>query len=208
MEEQQPEFRPLISPDSKMQPLKQLFNGYEIEKKFVLLTKEEDHTKKKNAPQVYDEALREGVIIEQGYIKDIPQAATVLQELGIDLSDFKPNTIRIRRFGEGYKEKKISKTRYVLTLKDKKETKKREAEFKLSRAQFDKYWPMTEGSRLTKRRMKKTIRGFVFEIDAFVDRYLLLMECEVTTEEDLEKVPKMGMDVTNDKQWSNKQLSR
>lgn len=200
--------RPLIDPNSKLIPLKQLFAGYEVEKKQVLATKEEDYTKKKNSLIFYNEALEEGVRIEQGYIKDIPKAVEVLKELGISLNDFKPNTIRLRKFGLGYKKKKISPSQYVLTLKDKKETKKREVEFKLSPEQFYKYWPLTEGARIEKRRHKKTIKGFEFEIDAFTDRFLLLAECEVTDEKDLLKVPILGMDVTNNSSWSNKALSK
>lgn len=208
MKKEKQAFRPLITPDTKLSPLKQLFSGYEIEKKFVLLTKEKDYTKNGNGPGLYDQVLNEGVIIEQGYIKDIPKAAEILQELGIGLNDFKPNTVRLRRFGEGYKEKKISKAKYVLTLKDKKETKRREVEFKLKASQFEKYWALTEGARVIKRRMKKDIKGFEFEVDAFMDRFLLLAECEVKKEKELEKVPKLGNDVTNDKNWSNKALSK
>lgn len=201
-------FRPLIDPNSKLIPLKQLFAGYEVEKKQVLATKEEDHTKKKNSLVFYNETLEAGVSIEQGYIKDIYQAVDMLKELGIVPNEFKPNTIRLRRFGEGYKEKGISPTKYVLTLKDKKETKTREVEFKLSKDQFDKYWPLTHGARVQKKRMKKEIKGFEFEIDAFTDRFLLLAECEVTDEAELIKVPKLGMDVTNNNTWSNKALSK
>jgi CYTH domain-containing protein len=46
------------------------------------------------------------------------------------------------------------------------------------------------------------------EYDAFTDRFLLLAEVEVTDEADLAKVPKLGMDVTNNNQWSNKNLSK
>lgn len=204
----QENFRPLINPDSKMKPLKQLFSGFEIEKKQVLLTKEEDFTKNKNGLEIYNEVLENGVLIEQGYIKDIPKAAEVLQELGINLNDFKPNTIRLRSFGVGYKKKGISKCRYVLTLKDKKETKKREAEFKLTQELFEKYWPLTEGARVQKKRFRKVIKKHEFELDAFTDRILLLAECEVTDEAKLEKIPKLGMDVTNDKNWSNKAISK
>jgi len=201
-------FRALIADTSKFKPLKQVFSGFEIEKRQVLLTVEEDYTKQKNGLQFYNDTLADGVLIDQGYIKDIPTAAEVLIKLGIELNDFKPNTIRIRRFGPGHKEKKISKYPYILTLKDRKETKKREVEFKLSRKKFNELWPMTEGARVQKKRMKKKIKGFTFELDAFTDRLLFIAECEVTDEEILSTVPKLGMDVTNTKNWSNKFLSK
>lgn len=210
METNKKEFRPLIQDTSKFMPVKQIFAGFEIEKRQLLLTVEQDHTKNKNGSVIYDEVLRDGVTIEQGYVKDITQAVKLLKKLKIDINtgDFKPNTIRIRRFGEGYKSKKISPYKYVLTLKDRKETKKREAEFKLSSQQFETYWPWTEGARVIKKRLKKKIKGFEFEIDAFTDRFLLIAECEVKKEKDMENVPKMGMDITNLKDWSNKALSR
>lgn len=201
-------FRPFINPTSKIPPLKQVFAGFEIERRQILMTLEEDHTKRKNALTTYNEVLEQGVLVDQGYIKDIVVAVRILEELGIDLNEFKPNTIRFRRFGDGYKKKDISPYRYILTLKDRKETKKREVEFKLSKPQFDKYWPETIGARVQKKRLKKKIKGFEFEIDAFVDRVLLIAECEVDQEDQLEKVPALGMDVTNNKLWTNKTLSR
>lgn len=201
-------FRPLIESSSKIAPVKQIYLGAEIEKKFILLTIEEDYTKNKNGMTLYDEALKEGVTIWQGYIKDIQEAVVVLQELGINLNEFKPNTIRLREFGPGFKTKGVSKYRYVLTLKDKKPGKTREAEFRLSEEQFNKYWPKTQGARVTKKRMNKVIRKHNFEIDAFIDRFLLIAECEVDEPEQLEKVPVLGNDVSNDKNWSNKALAK
>lgn len=141
MTEEELGFRPLIKPDSKMKPLKQIFAGYEIEKRQLLCTKEEDHTKRKNALTTYNEVLEHGTEIKQGYIKDIQKAVEILTQLGISLNEFKPNTIRFRKYG----------TKYILTLKDRKDTKKREVEFKLSRTQFLKYWPLTKGSRIYKK---------------------------------------------------------
>lgn len=192
------ETRPLIDPSSKMKPLKQIYNGYEIEKRFLLLTKEEDFTKNGSGREVYDEVLQHGTVIEQGYVRDIPRAAEILQELGIKLSDFKPNTVRFRKYGK----------KYILTLKNRKETKKREVEFKLSREQFKKYWPDTEGARITKKRLVKKIKKWDFEIDAFTDRFLVIAECEVTSEEMMEKVPKLGQDITQDKNFTNKAMAR
>lgn len=208
MTEEELGFRPLVNPDSKLKPLKQIFAGYEIEKRQVLLTLEEDHTRGKNGLTIYNEVLSEGVLIDQGYVKDIQVAVRILNELGISLNEFKPNTIRFRRFGFGYKVKKVSKFRYVLTLKDRKETKKREVEFKLTESQFQKYWPETIGARVQKKRMWKRNKGFDFEMDAFVDRILLIAECEVDDEARLEKVPILGMDVTNNSLWTNKTLSK
>ncbi len=192
-------FRPLITENTKIKPLKQLYSGYEIEKKWVLATKEEDHTKNKNALERYNEVLEQGITIEQGYIKDFDKARELLTELGIGLSpDFKPNTIRLRRYG----------AQYILTLKDKKETKTREVEWEIERKDFNKWWKETKGARVYKKRLKKKIKGFNVEFDAFTDRFLLLAEIEVKSEEELKNCPKLGLDVTNNNQWSNKALSK
>lgn len=193
------EHRPLIDPTSKFKPVKELYNGWEIEKKFVLATIEEDHTKNKNALTLYNEALEKGTAIRQGYIKDFSVAHEMLEALGIALTeDFKPNTVRLRQYG----------TQYILTLKDKKETKRKEVEWELDPKIFKKYWKHTKGSRVEKKRHIKTLKGFEVEYDAFTDRFLLLAEIEVQDEKQLTKVPKLGMDVTNNNQWSNKNLSR
>lgn len=191
-------FRPFIKPTSKMAPLKQIFNGYEIEKKFILLTIEKDYTRNTNGPTLYNEVLEKGTLIKQGYIKDIQIAVKMLKELGIDLNEFKPNTIRLRKYG----------TKYILTLKDRKEVKKREVEFALPKNIFLKYWPLTKGARVEKKRLEKKLKGRLMEFDAFTDRLLLIAECEVTKEKELKLVPKLGMDVTNNSAWANKNLAR
>jgi CYTH domain-containing protein len=193
------EHRPLVNPQSKFKPVKELYNGFEIEKKFILATVEEDHTKNKNALTMYNEVLEKGTEIRQGYVKDFSIAHEMLQELGIELTDdFRPNTVRLRQYGD----------EYILTLKDKKETKRKEVEWGLDKKVFMKFWKHTKGSRVYKKRLIKKLKGFAVEYDAFTDRFLLLAEVEVTTEADLKKVPRLGMDVTNNSQWSNKNLSR
>lgn len=192
-----PGFKALVS--CKNLEVNQVYAGYEIEKRWVLMTKEEDHTKNKNALIQYDEVLQKGVLIKQGYIKDIQKAKEVIDALGIELlNDFKPSTVRLRKYGEDY----------VFTLKDRKETKRREAEFHINEDTFMKYWPLTEGSRVYKKRLVKVSKGNNIEIDAFLDRLLLLAEIEVTDEAKLEALPKLGMDVTGNKSWTNKSLSK
>lgn len=191
--------RPLVNPQSKFKPVKELYSGWEIEKKFVLFTIEQDHTKNSNGLTLYNETLEKGTLIRQGYIKDFSVAHEMLQSFGIELTeDFKPNTVRLRQYGQ----------QYILTLKDKKETKRKEVEWELDKKMFNTYWKHTKGSRVEKKRYIKKLKGFDVEYDAFTDRILLLAEIEVQEEAQLKKVPKLGMDVTNNNQWSNKNLSR
>lgn len=189
--------RPLITENTTFKPVKQIYNGFEIEKRYLLLTKEEDTSKGKNGLEIYNEVLENGTTIRQGYIMDVSEAKRVLDELGIEL-EFKPNTIRFRQYGK----------KYILTVKDRKETKKREVEWKLSKAQFNEYWPLTEGNRVEKKRLEKKIKKRLVEIDAFTDRLLLIAEIEVDDEKDMDNLPKLGMDITGNKNWSNKALSK
>jgi len=192
------EFRPLVGPDNKFKPMKQIFAGFEIEKRFLILSVEEDFTKNQSGSKLYNEVLEKGTPIEQGYITDMVRAREVLEELGIEL-DFRPNTIRFRRYG----------SQCILTVKDRKETKKREVEWELDPKVFKKYFKETKGARVYKKRLVKNIKGFDVEYDGFVDRYLLLGEIEVDDEKQLAKVPKLSTaDITGQKQWTNKSLSK
>ncbi|WP_396190266.1 hypothetical protein [Flavobacterium sp.] len=191
-------FRALVTPENKFKPVKQIYNGYEIEKRFLVLTVEEDFTKNQQGLKLYNEILETGTTIEQGYITDIQRAKEVLEELEIDL-DFRPTTIRFRKYG----------TQCILTVKDRKETKKREVEWELDPKQFRKYWRETKGARVYKKRMVREVKGYQVEYDAFTDRLLLIAEIEVTSEKELLKLPKISTsDITGQKQWTNKTLSK
>lgn len=192
------EFKPLVSESSELRPAKQIYNGFEIEKRWVLLTMEQDHTKKQNGLSLYNKAMEKGEMYYQGYIMDLPQAGEMLQELGIEL-EFIPNTVRLRR----------TPKQFILTVKDKKSTKRREVEWELDKKTFLKYWPLTKENRISKRRyiMKHKV-GKEMVLDAFTDRLLLMAEVEVFNEKDLGRINDLGFEVTNEKTWSNKALSK
>lgn len=191
-------FRPLVAEDNKRKPLIQIYNGFEIEKRWVILTVEEDHSKAGNGLVLYNRALERGDAYEQGYILDMEKAREVVVELGI-VPQFEPNTIRFR---------KINNSRFIFTLKDKKETKRREVEWELDRKTFNHFWPLTTNARITKRRYIKEVKGNEITFDAFTDRLLLMVEIEVKDEELLKTLPKMGFEVTGDSNWSNKKMAK
>lgn len=196
--QEQPTHRPLLGGGNKFKPIKELFNGFEIEKRWLILTEEEDYSKNKNGVTLYNEALRNGERYEQGYITEMDVAVETISSLGI-VPDFKPNTVRLRKIGT---------STFILTLKDKKETKRREVEWELDRKTFNSLWKLTKGHRVYKTRLEKKIKGNLTVIDAFTDRYLLMAEIEVKDEKELESLPKLGFDVTKDSSWSNKALSK
>lgn len=190
-------FKPLVAESNKFKPLKQIYSGYEIEKRWVIRTIETDYTTVKNSLHLYNEVLEKGTLVYQGYIKDIQVAKKMLREMGI-IPAFKPNTIRLRRWGN----------KYILTLKDRKQVKKREVEWELDKKMFYKYWPLTKGARVKKVRYIKVQKGLEVTHDAFIDRFLLIIEIEVKTKEALDKLPTMGMDVTGISSWANKNLAK
>jgi CYTH domain-containing protein len=190
--------RPLLAEGNKLKPTREIFNGFEIEKRWLLATHEEDYTKKKNSISLYDKTLRDGKRYEQGYITDEDKMVEVAQALGI-IPDFKPKTMRLRKIGTNL---------FILTLKDKKETKRREVEWELDQKTFKKFWPLTKGHRVYKTRTEKETKNGLLVMDAFTDRYLLMAEIEVKDEKSLDDLPKLGFDVTKDSSWSNKALSK
>lgn len=191
-------FRSLLDKENERPPLKEIYNGFEIEKRFVLFTHKEDYTKQKNGLILYDEVLKDGKRYAQGYITDMPTAIEMVSSLGIKPA-FQPNTIRLRM---------IDDKTFILTLKDKKETKRREVEWELDKKTFMNLWKLTKGHRVYKRRLEKNIKGHNVEIDAFTDRLLLIAEIEVKEEKDLDNLPKLGFDVTKDSSWSNKAMAK
>jgi len=172
--------------------------GYEIENRQILCTAKKDYTKGKTANTTYNEVLEHGKEIRQGYIKDKTIYGKILKEFKIKLPTFKIDTFRFRKYG----------VNYFITIKGPKKLCKDEMEYKISRAKFLKYWPLTKGYRIHKKRLEKRIGGFIFELDAFTDRYLLIAECEVDKVGELKMVTKLGKDITNSSKWSNKNLSK
>lgn len=194
---EEPTHRSLVGEGNKFKPLKEIYNGFEIEKRWVVLTIEDDFSKAKNGVKLYNDAMEKGFPIEQGYIIDLDKAREMVSELGI-VPDFSPNTIRLRK----------TPTQYILTLKDKKDTKRREVEWELSKKVFLHYWKLTKGKRVRKTRYIKEVKGNEIIFDAFTDRYLLMVEIEVKNEKLLEGLPKLGFEVTTDSSWTNKSLAR
>lgn len=192
-----PSHRPLVAEGNKLPPTKEIYNGFEIEARYMLLSTKEDYTKQKNGIELYDRTLQKGDKIEQGYILELFKAKDMLDELGIAV-DFSPNTVRLRKYG----------STYILTLKDRKATKRREVEWELDKKTFYKYWPLTKGARVYKTRHITKVKNHEITFDAFTDRFLLLAEIEVSDETILPTLPRIGNEITGQKEWTNKSLAK
>lgn len=102
---------------------------------------------------------------------------------------------------------------YFLTLKGGGGLVRVEREAEISAAQFETFWPETQGRRVEKERFTGTLKdGRTFELDVFLGDLapLRLVEVEFATEsEALSFVPPawFGADLTEDKRYKNKMLA-
>ena len=103
--------------------------------------------------------------------------------------------------------------RYYLTLKGGGGLVRVEREAEISAAQFETFWPETEGRRVEKERYTGQLSdGRVFELDVFLGNLasLRLVEVEFTSEaEAINFAPPawFGSDVTDDKRYKNKTMA-
>ena len=80
-------------------------------------------------------------------------------------------------------------TAYVRTVKVGAGLVRTELEEETSAEMFQKMWPLTKGRRLTKKRHRVPQGDFIWEIDEFTDRQLVLAEIELPSAETEVKIP-------------------
>jgi adenylate cyclase len=135
--------------------------------------------------------------IKQGYIRELPYPKEVAAI--VKLSGFIPSEIRIRQKG----------SLFLITLKSEAAYSRQEFETSISEGTFHSLWPLTEGSRIHKKRLKVENKGFFFEFDLFDDPDLILAEVEtdgiINTLPD-ELIP--GLNVTGNTKYYNQFLAR
>ncbi len=88
-----------------------------------------------------------------------------------------------------------------------------EFEDEIDEALFSKLWSATEGSRVTKQRHVVSHDGGIWELDQFTDRELVLLEIELSSEQEAISMPEpfltvLAGEVTTDKNFTNWALSR
>ncbi|MGB0646087.1 MAG: hypothetical protein ACPGQS_02870 [Bradymonadia bacterium] len=99
------------------------------------------------------------------------------------------------------------------TVKLGKGVKRIELEDEIDETLFAQLWPSTESQRVTKRRYVVSQDGHEWELDEFVDRDLVLLEIELTHEDQIVSMPDafravLSREVTDDKSFTNWALSR
>ncbi|MFZ9880049.1 MAG: adenylate cyclase [Phycisphaerales bacterium] len=91
--------------------------------------------------------------------------------------------------GRGYPEGRLrrivepsGRERFFHTVKQGSGLVRIEHERELARTEFDEHWPRTSGRRLAKTRRRVRAAGLVWEIDAFRDLPLVMLEVELPDE--------------------------
>ena len=110
--------------------------------------------------------------------------------------------VRLRNIGQAY----------ILTVKSGKGIRREEREAALSREQFERLWPMTEGKRIEKKRHVISKSGFTIELDIYQGALegLITAEVEFKTQNEAESfIPPLwlDLDVTLDERYKNKNLA-
>ena len=149
------------------------------------------------------DVLVNGGFIEQGYLH-LGIGMEIARKLGLVLN-FEPDSARLRKQGE---RKRCGKYKFYFALKSKGHGSRDEEEPEITPELFSEYWSQTRGERVEKVRLDVPYKGYVLQIDVFTDRDLILAEIEVGTEEELNCLEPVGLDVTEDKKYKNQHLAK
>ncbi|MBI4152814.1 hypothetical protein HY495_03825 [Candidatus Woesearchaeota archaeon] len=144
--------------------------------------------------------LRDGVSLHQGYFPNIEgETVRELADLVGFKDKFKPTEARLRNKGE---------EQFYFTLKGPGGVQRDEFDPEIEKIVFARYWPGTQGSRVEKVRLARGYGEHTAEIDLYTDRDLIVIEVEVLTLEEAERLVPLGKDVTEDKAYKNRNLAR
>jgi CYTH domain-containing protein len=176
-----------------------------IEKGFFILYPPTDATREEvyrnDSDMILTKALLADVFangkkIKQGYMP-VENGMEIAALIDLEV-DFKPSEARLRDKG--------GKT--FLTLKGEGGLTRNEVETEIHKDLFADLWHLTEGRRVEKVRLEKPYGAYKAEIDVYTDRDLIVAEIEVPSEEEAGKLTPIGLDVTEDKRFKNKNLAK
>lgn len=181
--------------------------GQEIEKKYLLWENGIDYTDPSFLNVDQEEpyhstqdlraiVIKEGQTIKQGYL-ELTLGKKIAEECSLHL-DFNPTEARLRD----------KSGKYTFTIKGEGSLTRNEAEMKIDSELFKKYWSNTSGKRVEKIRLTKPYNGQTLEIDVYTDRDLIVAEIEFPDEISAKHFPALGKDVTEDKNYKNKNLAK
>lgn len=139
---------------------------------------------------------KKGFLIRQGYLKN---------EVGLGLAD----KLKLR-IDFDILETRLRKkdNKFYLTFKSKGGLTRSELETTISSGLFEELWDQTEGRRIQKIRLEIPCQKHTAEVDVYSDRDLIVIEVEVSSEEEAEKLMPLGKDITSDKAYKNRTLAK
>lgn len=183
----------------------------ELERRYLLLNSTKCYTGKVHGKKLYDEVLRKGQIVTQGYIRNEAIQDRVIHEVHLlnYKLDFKPEVFRLRTITDALKHFQPH-TQYILTIKNDVKPEQSEFEINVSQLFFNNYWKHTFGKRIHKKRLTiphPSIPDVKVEVDGFLDRHLLIAEVECSSMEDYLNMKFSGLDISDSKMYSNKNLA-
>jgi len=166
----------------------------EIERKFLLQEKDIVCPSQFNLTELKNEILTHGKKIIQSYLpkKLVPE---ILKKLNVSI-DFKPNQLRIRKYG----------SEYFLTIKSSGNLIREEFEIKIKEKYYLELLQLKKKS-LEKMRLIKSINNNNFEIDFYSLHNLIITEIEFKTIELANNFKTNMKEITTNKKYSNKNLA-
>lgn len=174
----------------------------EIERKFLLREQGVLYTTPafsefySSVDHLVEEVGQAGITIKQGYL---PIHEGIILAKLVQLSyAFNPEEVRIRDKGGSY----------FITVKGSGDLVRNEEEAQISGSQFHEWWQRTMGKQVYKMRLAKPFRGLTVEFDVYSDRDLVVAEVEFPSVTVADMFNPLGKDVTNNKQYKNKNLAK
>ncbi len=176
--------------------------GKEIEKKFLLRENKKDYITKEfisfygnSLNQLKKIVLINGTPIQEGYLSlnYIPEFSSKFKEK----INFNPVEARLRKKGNNF----------YFTVKGEGTLSRNELEIELDKRDFNKFWNKTKSRRIEKIRLCLPYKNYKSEIDVYTDRDLIVLEIEVPSIKEANLIKPLGLDVTENPKYKNKNLA-
>lgn len=148
---------------------------------------------------VMHSVLKNGKPYHQGYLPREHWEESITY-FGVEVN-FDIKEVRVRQ-------KASLNPKYEYTIKGDGTIKRGEIPLDITADDFHKYWGLTHSMRLEKTRLSVPASDGVIELDVYRDRDLFIAEAEFTNENLAMMFPNLGLDVTSDNAYKNRNLAR
>lgn len=176
--------------------------GKEIEKKFLLRENKKEYITNEfissygnSLNQLKTMVLINGTHIQEGYLSldYLPEFSNKFKEK----INFNPIEARLRKKGNNF----------YFTIKGEGTLYRDELEIEINKHHFNKFWNKTKGKRIEKIRLDLPYKNYKSEIDVYTNKDLIVLEIEVPSINEANLIKPLGLDVTENPQYKNKNLA-